>query len=61
MEKSPSDGFHLIWYYWAKKYMGEKIRGRESMAVAVGQLKKHYSLEAVDSRQQLESKIAGIK
>jgi hypothetical protein len=61
MEKGPSDGFHLIWYYWAKKYMSEKIRPRDSMAAVVAQLKKHYSLESVDCRQQLESKIAGIK
>lgn len=32
MENDRSDGFDLIWLYWAKKYMNEKIRSKDSIS-----------------------------
>jgi hypothetical protein len=31
MEQAKEDGFYLIWLYWAKKYMADKIRPKDSL------------------------------
>ena len=55
------DGFYLIWLYWVKKYMADKIHPKDSTNEVIAQLKKHYTLEALDSREELSQRLAAVK
>jgi hypothetical protein len=53
MDKSKDDSFNLIWLYWVKKYMNDKMRPKDSINEIIAQLKKHYTLDTLDSRIDL--------
>lgn len=53
MDKSKDNSFNLIWLYWVKKYMNDKMRPKDSINDIIHQLKKHYTLDTLDSRNDL--------
>ena len=61
MFQAKDDGFYLIWLYWVKKYMNDKIRPKDSIHEVIRALKKHYTLEALDSKSELDQKLAAFK
>lgn len=61
MDKSKDDSFNLIWLYWVKKYMNDKMRPKDSINDIIAQLKKHYTLETLDSRHDLDQKLKNIR
>jgi hypothetical protein len=58
--ESRNDGFYVIWLYWAKKYMGARIKSSESLS-SLKEIQRHYSLEAIDSSAQLEGRLTAIR
>jgi hypothetical protein len=57
---SKNDGFYLIWLYWARKYMGARVKSTESLA-SLKEIQRHYSLEAIENSAQLEGRLTAIR
>ena len=56
------DGFRAIWLYWMRKYKrGRAGSSGSSGEVSLSELRRQYSIEAVDSQLVLDSKIAFIR
>lgn len=41
--------------------MSDKMRPKDSIHQVIAELKKHYTLEALDSRSQLEQRLTAVK
>lgn len=55
------EGFHVIWVYWAKKYMKTLIKGNEALSPLIKELQRHYCLEAIESSALLAARLAAIR